>query len=322
MGSQFLSDMSYVYRDVSPTQVVDFVNRFFNAAVVELHEPASAGAHLKEIRFGSLHLCQLRFGSVACIDATCPPDAYLLQTVRHGHCEQNIGAETIRLEAGQVVLSNPGDRIAINYSADYEGLSITLPANLFLETCQEQRWAKPLEGIQFSGKGQAAEQLTGLQAIIELICGEAEAATATPQTQHYYQRILASKLLTQVPHNVAMEAPSISRLSFERLVSFIEENIKTDIGPDELARHANMSRRSLYLLFEKHANMTPKNFIRQKKLERVYSTLIDPACQVANITAVALDYGFTHLGRFSEFYKSTFGMLPSVSLKERQIRIN
>ena len=49
---------------------------------------------------------------------------------------------------------------------------------------------------------------------------------------------------------------------------------------------------------------------------------MDPACQVANITAVALDYGFTHLGRFSEFYKSTFGMLPSVSLKERQIRIN
>ncbi|HSG24075.1 MAG TPA: helix-turn-helix domain-containing protein, partial [Azonexus sp.] len=39
-----------------------------------------------------------------------------------------------------------------------------------------------------------------------------------------------------------------------------------------------------------------------------------------NVTAVALDYGFSHLGRFSELYKSTFGMLPSEALKERQAR--
>jgi transcriptional regulator GlxA family with amidase domain len=38
---------------------------------------------------------------------------------------------------------------------------------------------------------------------------------------------------------------------------------------------------------------------------------------VRSVTAVALDYGFTHLGRFSECYKATFGILPSDSLKRR-----
>lgn len=71
-------------------------------------------------------------------------------------------------------------------------------------------------------------------------------------------------------------------------------------------------------MFEKNAQCTPKHFIRQKKLERVYSALMNPANQVANVTAVALDYGFTHLGRFSEFYKATFGVLPSESLRTRQ----
>jgi AraC-like DNA-binding protein len=39
---------------------------------------------------------------------------------------------------------------------------------------------------------------------------------------------------------------------------------------------------------------------------------------VANVTAVALEFGFTHLGRFAELYRQTFGILPSTSLKARQ----
>lgn len=43
--------------------------------------------------------------------------------------------------------------------------------------------------------------------------------------------------------------------------------------------------------------MTPKNFIRQKKLEHV-SALMGPSSKALNVKAVALDYGFSHLGRF------------------------
>ena len=63
--------------------------------------------------------------------------------------------------------------------------------------------------------------------------------------------------------------------------------------------------------------MTPKHYIRQKKLEHVHATLTDPTRPVPNVTAVALEYGFTHLGRFSELYKSTYGILPSESIKAR-----
>ena len=31
-----------------------------------------------------------------------------------------------------------------------------------------------------------------------------------------------------------------------------------------------------------------------------------------------LEYGFSHLGRFSELYKSTYGVLPSQSIRCRQ----
>ena len=52
-------------------------------------------------------------------------------------------------------------------------------------------------------------------------------------------------------------------------------------------------------------------------LERIRASLADPACPVRNITELALDYGFVHLGRFSDTYRQLFGELPSDTLKRR-----
>lgn len=154
------------------------------------------------------------------------------------------------------------------------------------------------------------------------MCEEAEALGATTPMLQHYNWIVAAKLIDVLTHNVQMETPGLPSSAFERLVAYINDNLKREITLDDLANYANISQRSVYLLFEKHAKMTPKNYVRQKKLEAVYAELMDPACRVANITAVALDYGFNHLGRFSEFYKSTFGVLPSDSLRERQFKVN
>ncbi len=108
-----------------------------------------------------------------------------------------------------------------------------------------------------------------------------------------------------------------SGYTFERIAEYIERNLKQDIGIEQLAQQASMSLRSLYGLFERNAGTTPKHYIRQKKLERIRRNLSDPDCSVRNITELALEYGFVHLGRFSESYKALFGELPSDTLKRR-----
>ena len=161
------------------------------------------------------------------------------------------------------------------------------------------------------------DDLSNLILLLNLLCEEAESGLATPQMLQHYNRVVATKLMTMLKHNVDMGGPCLHSVCFERLARYIDEHIKNDITAEQLSRHSNLSLRSLYLLFEKNAKMTPKQYIRQKKLEHVHATLTDPTRPAANVTAVALEYGFTHLGRFSELYKSTYGVLPSESMKAR-----
>jgi transcriptional regulator GlxA family with amidase domain len=138
------------------------------------------------------------------------------------------------------------------------------------------------------------------------------------QVQEQYTRIIATKLLTQLDNNISRLVPEQGAASFERILQFIEDNLKQDISVEQLAQLAHSSQRSLYALFERHTGTTPKSFIRQKKLEQIRCSLSDPASRVRNVTEVALDYGFLHLGRFSESYKNAFGELPSDTLRRRE----
>ena len=138
-----------------------------------------------------------------------------------------------------------------------------------------------------------------------------------PQVREQYTRIVALKLLGLLSNNVNREELSESCPSFERVAQYIDENLKQDISVDQLAEAVRISPRSLYSLFERNAGTTPKNYIRARKLERVRECLCDPAARVRNVTEVALDYGFMHLGRFSENYKGAFGELPSETLRRR-----
>lgn len=320
MSLNFLKKESNVFTGVNPFEVSDYVNRHVGSHGLRLTNSGNSSASLNHRKAGSLDLCRLSYGAQARIISEGLPDIYHVQFILRGHCRYELYRDSVSLSAGHVLMINPDEPIDLTYSEDCEKFIVRVPSNLFNEACMEHRWFKPNECVKFNQTPYKFEEIDSLLFLFKLLCDEAESCSATPQTLQHYNRVVASKLITMFKSNVNLETPTLQSVSFERLVQYIEDNIKRDITAEDLAHYSHLSLRSLYLLFEKNAKTTPKNFIRQKKLEHVYATLMDPSSNMANVTAVALDYGFTHLGRFSEFYKATFGMLPSASLKERQAR--
>ena len=72
----------------------------------------------------------------------------------------------------------------------------------------------------------------------------------------------------------------------------------------------------LGLICQEAVGVLPRDYVRQRRLERVHELLQSPA--VRSVTEVALDHGFLHLGRFSEAYRKRFGELPSQTSRRCQ----
>lgn len=81
------------------------------------------------------------------------------------------------------------------------------------------------------------------------------------------------------------------------------------LTPESIAAEMCMSRRALFLLFEKHG-LTPTRVIRDLRLDHCRNLLADARHRQRKITDIAMDFGFAHPGTFSRQFKERFGVSP------------
>lgn len=315
MKHGLLGERNLVLNHADPCAVSDYVNLHVGTHRIRLPKTMHAGAGLHHHKVGVIDLCQIRYGDEVRVVSSGLEDVFHLQLILRGHCRYQFQRETHVYAGGDICVLNPDEAIDLTYSGDCEKFILKIPASLLDDVCIELGWLRPKEGIRFAPIRYQYQQIESLLNLLALLSTETD--NCTPQLHGHYSWIVANKLLTLLKSNIRRECPTLGCVSFERLVQHIDENIKRDICVNELTQLTQMSLRSLYMLFERHAQTTPKNFIKRRKLERIRATLLDPGNPVRSVTAVALDYGFTHLGRFSECYKAAFGVLPSDTLKRR-----
>ena len=92
---------------------------------------------------------------------------------------------------------------------------------------------------------------------------------------------------------------------------FIKANLHLKISMLDLKHHTKYSERSLQLIFKKHLNKSPFEYIEEQRLLKAHE-LIKQYKQSKKTTDIAREAGFRHLGRFSVKFKKRFGIHPSV----------
>ena len=91
---------------------------------------------------------------------------------------------------------------------------------------------------------------------------------------------------------------------------YIEINLHRKIKMLELKQHTKCSERSLQILFKKHLNQSPFEYIEEQRLLKAHE-LIKQFKQSKKTTQIATEVGFRHLGRFSVKFKKRFGISAS-----------
>jgi AraC-like DNA-binding protein len=108
-----------------------------------------------------------------------------------------------------------------------------------------------------------------------------------------------------------MEHNSFLHPLISKACQYIEEHHRHKITMADLAQYTNYSERSIQLIFKKHFEQSPFEYIDEVRMQKAFN-LIQQHKTRRNITDIARDVGFAHLGRFSVNFRKRFGIHPSV----------
>lgn len=134
-----------------------------------------------------------------------------------------------------------------------------------------------------------------------------------PEIQSHYVEIICRYLDAELAANGTLSGDSHNKQkTMDKLREFIDQNLKRNLSVKTLTDVCHMSERSLYYLFRESEATTPLSYIQQRKIARVHQEIRTRESS-RNITQIAMEYGFTNLGRFSQLYRKQVGELPSVT---------
>jgi AraC-like DNA-binding protein len=144
------------------------------------------------------------------------------------------------------------------------------------------------------------------------ICAE----PAHPHHEELLERSLVTGLLLSQRHSYTDQLQSdprsaAPRSALDRVVEQIEHAPDRGYTVADLARLSGMSARSLQYAFQERFQVSPMQFLRQVRLDRVHDDLAGGAGSVADIAAY---WGFTNPGRFARAYRDRFGEFPATTL--------
>jgi AraC-like DNA-binding protein len=305
-----------ILRGAHPEEVSSFVNKHIGRHRLEMVGGQEQKSRLSFREFAGFGLSQISYGNCVRVKSPELESIYHLQIVTKGECVWHQAGERMKVRSGQGLMVNPYEKIDLEYSEDCEKLIIKVPELALINAREVSLRRLPENGIRFDRIPVDLKLCPALIKIIEAVFSELDdaedeeiSAVGAP-----YRDIILKKLLKAFPSNWSIEEGETAHTPMlGKMLRHIEQNVHRNIDIEELSSVSNMSVRSIYNAFSKAFATTPKCYIKQLKLQKLREDLIQGKCR--NVTEIALDYGFSHLGRFSSDYRKSFGELPSETLR-------
>ncbi|ROP65018.1 AraC-like DNA-binding protein [Curtobacterium sp. PhB130] len=99
-----------------------------------------------------------------------------------------------------------------------------------------------------------------------------------------------------------------------RVVRFVHEHAAHDVTVGDIGDAAGLSERGVQDLFRRTLDVTPMQYLREVRLDRVHLELQVRRRGVVTVREVAGRWQFAHLGRFAAAYRRRFGESPNETL--------
>ncbi len=279
---------------------------------------------------GGVSVMALRYGAEVEVRPQAFQDFTLVQMPLRGMAEFESDGVALGVAPGEVAVLSPQRSVRLLWQRGCEQLIVKVPHRLLTAVLADARAARP-HGLA----GQAPEASLVLPPAFKLpdslisiwqglvqqclnLPGHESGSALHPLWLQQFERVVALFLLSHQPAvvlpPVEAAAPALPRtdaVRLERLESHVQRHLGAALTLEDLARAAGVSPRLLHLICQRCHGVAPMTWLRQRRLDAARAALL--ANPERGVTDVALECGFTHLGRFSAYYRERFGELPSAT---------
>lgn len=277
-------------------------------------------ARMHHLAFGDVSLSRLTHGAEVRIEPGELDDFFLVMMPLHGRAQVRCGNEDLEStpDVASVISAHLGT--AMHWSADCDQLMVRIAKPFLERMLMAQLGREPDAPLQFTLGFRWRDQ-AAWHCLVRYLVDWAEQPIELADHKivvGQLEQLVASSLLACQPHNFTA-APLARRSAVlprhvKRVQEYLHSHAHEVIRADTLAEIAGVSVRSLYAGFQDFCGVSPMQYLRTVRLERVRAELLaGPVC--GGVASVALRWGFTHMGRFSADYKAEFGESPSQTVR-------
>ncbi|WP_129670107.1 AraC family transcriptional regulator [Phytoactinopolyspora endophytica] len=322
-----------VFQGVGPDGIVETLHDVLSWHLLELKgldHDARPRVHWHRIR--DVLLSHIQLGSAAEMMVDTDQHALIIQTPMSGRVQVRVGTQDVDLEPGLAVITSDTDRLSMRWSADCRMSVVRMEFDAVKTRLLELirgplREPFQIETVMDVGQGYGLSWRRWWSLLIEEL-DRPGALVEQRREAVIFEKALMSLLLRVQPHNhmsylirdddadtvdqngVPLDAVPDYPLYLRKVLQLIGDNPEWEHTTSSLAQFAAISPRALQVSFKQHVGMSPKTYLTNVRLDRVYDALLAASRGEVTVGQIAQGYGFHHYGRFVMLYRQRFGERP------------
>lgn len=330
VAARHLLDAYPLIRSRSADEACELVGRVFSPHHLEVRGVKQGfDVHHNRVALHDVALNVLSYGSEVMIDPGERGDFYMVQLPLRGAARLACAGKEAQVDTETLAVLHPHMPTRMCWSGDCEMLLLQVPRAVL-----QQRMTGHHPDGQGDAQCLALTQSRGQPAIGAWWQAALDLASnldrhgqywlnhpaACTSMEEFLLQGLAS-MLQPVERGARTTAPGTQARCVKRARDYLHAHAHKCISLDDVARAACVSPRTLEAAFRRLHQQTPMAYLRALRLDRVHQALQNAAREphAASVTELAMQHGFTHMGRFAAYYRQRFGCLPSKSLGRGQL---
>jgi len=274
-----------------------------------------------------LYVGYLRYGAPVIAKPEFPSTDYFITFPLAGRLGASMHGQSLRCDLRNAAFLPypPPPPDPIRSDADCARFNLTLTGVAVASQLSALLGARCKEPLSFAPQLNIGEGYgSRLMGYLRIAISDFDAARTiswSPLTIAQFEQFIITGLLLDHPHNHSdalqrLERPIVPR-DVKRALDYIHDHLDEPITLADLVRTSQVAGRTLLKHFRDYKGTSPIRYLRDARLDRVREALARADAE-ENVTAIALKWGFSHMGRFSLAYRARFGESPSRMLLRRR----